>query len=209
MMFPSCVVHISPTFVKADVVPFPWSKDASQERACFKQTDQSVAALTTNPVTNPEQRGLSTGPTPPKTAFDPKLHGIKSIRPSGISTHLAESSNTFLEIHAECEKLGNISFKVSSVGAVAGKVLQHASRELERLFQKEAPLIFKIGYTHNPSWRWANRMYGYAHARDGWTNMLILHIAKEPWGPAMLEAALIDKYQSCLTAKKRREVDER
>ena len=35
-----------------------------------------------------------------------------------------------------------------------------------------------MGFSHDPAWRWGNEMYGYAHAKDRWTNMEVLYIAK-------------------------------
>lgn len=68
------------------------------------------------------------------------------------------------------------------------------------LFRREEPLIFKVGFTHNPIWRWENEIYGYAFDKmNRWTNMLIIHYCREPYTPAMLEAALIEKYKSNLT----------
>ena len=41
-------------------------------------------------------------------------------------------------------------------------------------------------------------MYGYKFARDCWAGMVVLFASHEPHGPAFLEAALIDRYQSNL-----------
>ena len=89
-----------------------------------------------------------------------------------------------------------ISYNLPADGSLAGKVLLHASREMEKLFRKHEPMIWKVGYTHNPLWRWTNDLYGYSSARDKWSSMVVLYISKEPFGPAMLEAALIDKFRS-------------
>ncbi|CAK9117801.1 unnamed protein product [Durusdinium trenchii] len=43
---------------------------------------------------------------------------------------------------------------------------------------------------------WENPVYGYSFARDKWSNMYVVYIADEAYSPAMLEAALIEKYQS-------------
>lgn len=96
----------------------------------------------------------------------------------------------------ECQTLGCISLRLCDLNAVAGAVLRHAIQVLERLFQQQEPLIFKIGFTHNPIWRWSNASYGYGVAREKWSHMIILYYSKEPYSPAMLEAALIEKYQS-------------
>ena len=41
-------------------------------------------------------------------------------------------------------------------------------------------------------------VYGYGHARDRWSNMIILHICAEPFTAAMLEAALIERFEGNL-----------
>ena len=105
-------------------------------------------------------------------------------------------------LSAECQKLGCIALKLCHLNAVAGAILHHAISTLEIFFRREEPLIFKIGFTHNPIWRWSNETYGYKVAREKWSNMIILHYAKEPHGPAMLEASLIEKFRSIYTAQR-------
>ena len=78
---------------------------------------------------------------------------------------------------------------------VAGKVLAHSISSIERVLSKWNPVIFKIGFTHDPSWRWSNSLYGYSKAKEKWAHMVVLYISGEPYGPAMLEAALIREYQ--------------
>ena len=66
-------------------------------------------------------------------------------------------------------------------------------------FAKHDPMIFKIGYTHNAVWRWCNNLYGYKFDKiHKWERMVILYKSNEPFGPAMLEASLIDMFQSIL-----------
>ena len=95
---------------------------------------------------------------------------------------------------AECLTVACISYAVPQSGAVAGRVLQHASQKVQSLIRAQGPLLFKIGFTHDPIWRWTNSLYGYVHDAAGWTNMLIRYISDEPFGPGMLEASLIDKF---------------
>ena len=99
----------------------------------------------------------------------------------------------------EAQALGSILFQVPKNNLSAGAVLQHAIRRVEVLFSKEEPLIFKVGWTHDPIWRWSNSLYGYKYARDCWSVMIVLFASHEPHGPAFLEAALIEKYQSNLS----------
>ncbi len=93
-----------------------------------------------------------------------------------------------------CIKLGCIHFDVPKIGITAGSVFKHSLQVLQSLFSKHDPCIWKIGFTHDPYWRWTNSIYGYKRAVDRWSNMVVLYISDEPYGPAMLEAALIEKY---------------
>ena len=98
----------------------------------------------------------------------------------------------------EASAVGCIAFKLPAWNALAGRVVDHAVQVIETLFRKHEPLIYKVGVTHSPAWRWCNPIYGYSAARDKWSNMLVFHCSPEPYGPSMLEAALIDKYKGVL-----------
>ena len=82
----------------------------------------------------------------------------------------------------------------------AGGVLGHSIHVVTALLTKHAPMIFKVGFTHSPTWRWENRLYGYRWQRDKWKDMCVLHISEEECGPAMLEAALIEKFKGIVAA---------
>lgn len=104
-------------------------------------------------------------------------------------------------LSTECQTLGHpIRFELCDLNALAGTVLKHCTRFLDNLFAKEEPLIFKVGITHNPQWRWANTLYGYITDKDKWTEMVIIYYSREPYSVAMLEAALIEKYNSFYVA---------
>lgn len=96
----------------------------------------------------------------------------------------------------ESQSIGPISFRLPKIHATAGGVLRHSTSVVHGLIDKYEPLIFKVGFTHNPVWRWSSKLYGYSWAKDKWSNMVVLYISDEPFGPAMLEAALIDKFGS-------------
>ena len=130
---------------------------------------------------------------------------------SGGSIPLTTGSQTFedfqtapdlSDIQQQSETLGWLSFRLPSCGANAGKILQHSIGVLEALFRKQKPLIFKIGYTKDPCWRWSNTKYGYSIDRAKWSHMIILYASREPFGPAMLEASLIELYKRFLVAFK-------
>ena len=93
-----------------------------------------------------------------------------------------------------------ISFCLPKANAVAGAVLEHAIKVIERTFSKQDPCIFKVGFTHNPVFRWCNGTYGYAHSVEKWSNMTVFYASPEPFSAAMLESALIEKYRSISAA---------
>ena len=100
-----------------------------------------------------------------------------------------------------CDALEFLHYKVPPSGATAGKVLQHAKSVISGLIQREQPMVFKIGYTHDAMWRWSNKTYGYQHDTfHKWSNMLILYESTEPFGPAMLEASLIEIFRSTVSS---------
>ena len=90
----------------------------------------------------------------------------------------------------------DIVFQLPCSGALAGTVLRHSIKIVEQLFEKHAPMTFKFGITHNADWRWGNKMYGYRTAPEKWRQMVILYQSNEPYSVGMLEAALIEKYES-------------
>lgn len=142
----------------------------------------------------------SDGPFPWKApAGSASVASVVTERPSQLTMTRPDISKPLARFVDEGRALGTIHFQAPKLGLSAGAVLQHAIRKVEVLFSKEEPLIFKIGWTHDPIWRWSNSMYGYKYARDCWSGMIILFTSHEPHGPAFLEAALIDKYQSNLT----------
>ena len=96
----------------------------------------------------------------------------------------------------ECQAIGTILFEHSRKDLSAGGVLQHALRTVDACFARHAPMTFKVGWTHDPLWRWGNPLYGYCRSRECWEKMLVLHVSHEPHGPAMLEAFLIHEYGS-------------
>ena len=93
---------------------------------------------------------------------------------------------------------GVVQFQLPNLDAVSGAVVRHTSTVLENLFQSQAPLTWKVGFTHSPLWRWGNKLYGYAFGKERFSHMLIMYISPEPYSAGMLEAAMIDKYRSTL-----------
>ena len=114
------------------------------------------------------------------------------------STPSTSQSSKSCDEGCSIDGLEFLDFKLPPRGASAGKTLHHAKHVLSGLFAKHDPMIFTIGYTHNPVWRWSNTKYGYMFERERWTHMTVLYESAEPYSPAMLEAALIDTFRSTL-----------
>lgn len=84
--------------------------------------------------------------------------------------------------------------------ATAGRILEHAIQTFEDLVSKNKPLTFKFGITHDASIRWNNETFGYKYSKDIFDYMLVIYGASNPYGPAFLEAALIDRFGGFLFA---------
>ena len=138
-------------------------------------------------------------PFPWSTSTSSSTHepALKKMKQTSTTTHW---SPRLSQLSLECQAVGCITLKLCDLNALAGAVLAHSICVLENLFSMQEPLTFKIGFTHNPIWRWNNDIYGYRFDRNKWTNMIIFYYAKEPYSPAMLEAALIEKYRSIFEA---------
>ncbi|CAE7231791.1 unnamed protein product, partial [Symbiodinium sp. KB8] len=149
--------HLVRTLSQEDVLPFPWATASS--RSVSGQENNTAQDLGKDIETAADSDTASVASS-----------GIKSIG----STNGQASDD-------------RIKYDLPAPGSVAGKVLLHAIRVMEKLFRKQEPLIWKVGFTHNPSWRWANELYGYVHARDKWAGMIVLYFSTEQFGPAMLE----------------------
>lgn len=124
---------------------------------------------------------------------DQKLKHQRTCRSTAMDVR---TQPWYSELVLPCKHLECITFDVPRDGACSGIVLKHSKRVLTLLFAKHDPCIFKIGFTHKPSWRWENQLYGYGKSVDRWTNMVVMYVSHEPHSAAMLEAALIDIYSS-------------
>ena len=173
------------------MVPFPWSVKASAGQDGWPRREATSTAATSDKNLYEVRRST--------VLLDPSIKSIRDKLFPAESLH-DESSQRLLELYLRCLETGCIGFSLPPLGALAGRVLRHAVSEIEKLFAKHEPLIWKVGYTHNAFWRWSNKLYGYAKAVDKWERLQVLYIACEPFSPAMLEAALIEKFQSPLTA---------
>ena len=115
--------------------------------------------------------------------------------------HVSDSvsaDNEIVSVLREVDEHPDIEWRLAARATTAGGILGHTIHVVNQLLDRHAPMIFKIGFTLDACWRWGNTIYGYKWQRDKWEKMCLLHIAEEPFSLAMLEAALINKYQRAL-----------
>ena len=161
---------------KDELFPFPWNTPSNNS-----VTERCVVATDVLPEHNL-----------------PGECGRLKAQNRKMATYIREFPD-LTSLLAECETLGCITFQLPVAKAPAGKVLAHATSTFEGFHPRHRPMIFKLGFTTNAAFRWTNSKYGYAKDRDGWSGMVVVYLSNEPAGPAMLEAALIDKYASIWT----------
>ena len=118
----------------------------------------------------------------------------KFLRHADLAT-LTRSQDVFRKIEMD----PSLHLSLPKPGSTAGRVLQHAVQEFERLLNRHKPMTCKFGITHDAAVRWHNATFGYKHSIDRFQGMLVLYGASNPHGPAFLEAALIDRFGSVLT----------
>ena len=159
--------------------PFPWPRSRSPKRRfeCSKPT--------------PHQTSADVEATDGASALVSRTSPTPTLRP--FANRISNSAY----LTTGCNDDSFLHYMLPPQGATAGKVLCHCKSTMMSLFARHDPMIFKIGYTHNPFWRWSNNIYGYKFDKiNKWTHMVILYKSTEPFGPAMLEASLIDMFQS-------------
>ena len=93
-----------------------------------------------------------------------------------------------------------MSYSLPRPGCTAGRVLEHSITTINRLLEKYSPMTFKLGITHDAHHRWYCPTYGYQHSKDRFARLHVVYASSNPYSPAMLEAALIDRFKSNLVA---------
>lgn len=119
-----------------------------------------------------------------------------SIPPYLQHEDLRKCSRT-VEVFEKIMKEPHMSISLPRPGATAGRVLEHTAKVFEGLSKKFSPMTFKFGITHDPVFRWYHVPYGYKHTIEKFDRMVVVYAASNPFGPAFLEASLIQRYGSC------------
>ena len=168
------IVIFTKYLAEADDGPFPWDV-TKQAKPKFDIT--------------PTEKSCSPAP-------------VQKMRPVSWQSHVRGTMNDprITSMMDEIEEHESISLWLPTRATSAGLVLQHCLQVIDAIYESHAPLIYKVGFTHNVIHRWSNHRYGYMWEKDKWQKMVVLFISKEPWSIAMLEAALIDRYLGALAA---------
>lgn len=99
---------------------------------------------------------------------------------------------------AECfhdiEQDDRLSFRLAPKSSTSGQVLQHCRRCIEAFCERLKPCTFKVGFTHDPGFRFYNHTFGYVKDRDGWQGMMIIFCSHDPVVASYVEAAMIQVF---------------
>ena len=88
-----------------------------------------------------------------------------------------------------------LSYNLPRVGCSAGQVIQHAQTIIQNTVDRLKPATFKIGFSHNPVWRFNNMLYGYKSGKDRFEHLCVVYVSCDSLPAAFLEAALIQIFQ--------------
>ena len=168
-----------------DVLPFPWPRSKNHMLQSSSRS-ASPGPMLGEKGSGCQSSGCAAGMANPLAMESTTTESCSSSSGDTTSDHDTIDSSEFLE------------YRLPRKGVPAGKVLQHAKSVFANLHRKHQPMVYKFGYTHDPTWRWSNPIYGYKFDRQKWSHMVVLFESTEPFGPAMLEACLIDLYQCYL-----------
>lgn len=168
-----------------DVLPFPWSRSRSHT------LQSSARSASPGPMLGEKGGGCRSSGC--ATGMG-NLLAMESTTTESCSSCSSDTRSDH-DTNSGCDSSEFLEYRLPPRGVPAGKVLQHAKSVFANLHRKHQPMVFKFGYTHDPTWRWSNPIYGYKFDRQKWSHMVVLFESTEPFGPAMLEAFLIDLYQ--------------
>ena len=96
-----------------------------------------------------------------------------------------------------------LTLRLPKPGASAGLVLRHCAQVFQQVLDKNKPMTWKFGLTHDGVMRWTNPTFGYSCSRtktDKFDYMIVLYAASHCHGPAFVEASLIQQFGSFLDA---------
>lgn len=180
-------------FSKASLGPYAWqSSITSQQRG----RSRSQNAKVDQPLPLKQYRSLPVVDS--RTLGHHISHGQPYLDHEDLRD-LERSADVFGKIYQD----PIISCDLPRPSSTSGKILEHATKTIERLLRRYSPMTFKFGITHDASVRWHNPKFGYKVSKERFARMHVLYAASNPTGPSFLEAALIAIFSSSLIALER------
>ena len=82
--------------------------------------------------------------------------------------------------------------------ATAGVILKGIYDTVDHILKVHQPCIYKLGFTHDPYFRFHNNIYGYSRELDQWEKMTVIYASHEPISCAFVEGALIQRHKGNL-----------
>lgn len=82
--------------------------------------------------------------------------------------------------------------------ATAGVILKGIYDTVDHILKVHQPCIYKLGFTHDPHFRFHNNIYGYIRELDQWEKMTVIYASHEPISCAFVEGALIQRHKGNL-----------
>ena len=88
----------------------------------------------------------------------------------------------------------------SKSSMLPGQILKHCYAAVDKIVAAQQPCIFKVGFTHDASFRFYNLKFGYKYDRDKWEKMIVIYAASESISPGYVEAAIIQRHKGLSNA---------
>ena len=98
------------------------------------------------------------------------------------------------ECFHDIEQDDRLSFRLAPKSSTLGQVLQHCRKVIDSFRERLQPCTFKIGFSHDPGFRFYNHTFGYVKDRDGWQGMMVIFCSHDPVVASYVEAAMIQLY---------------
>ena len=85
-----------------------------------------------------------------------------------------------------------IKLNLQQKGCNAGRILAHCRNVIQSTLSKHYPMSYKIGFTHDPCFRFHNPTFGYS--RNKCQMMIVMFVSHDPTPAAFVEASMIQLF---------------
>ncbi len=182
------IVYFDFFLTKALLGPYAWESKCTSTTRMTRCTNLSELTETTmtQPLHEPD-------PTP--------VSGTKPYLDEDFLKHAElKCLKRSVEVFSRIRDNPIFSYRLPKPESTAGSILKHASDQFNKILLANEPMTFKFGITHDAHTRWFNDKFGYKRSADPFERMHIVYAAANPYGPAFLEASLIDRFGCYLMA---------